>query len=73
LSRSMAAARRLRAFMEESYQRTGDIKKAADEVSDFILKEAPDFFPREVMLVIAEQMVKCIAKGLSSEVTGYGK
>ncbi|MFC1822710.1 MBL fold metallo-hydrolase [Thermodesulfobacteriota bacterium] len=65
LPRSIEAAQKLRARIEASYSRTRDIKKASEEVTDYFMNEVPVFFfPREVMFVVVEQMVKCIARDL---------
>jgi glyoxylase-like metal-dependent hydrolase (beta-lactamase superfamily II) len=60
---AIEAAKRTRTQLEESYRRTQDIKKSTEEMTDVLLKDTPPgFMPREVMALIAGQMVKYIAK-----------
>jgi glyoxylase-like metal-dependent hydrolase (beta-lactamase superfamily II) len=68
LPSTIASAKRTRVLMEESYRRTGDVEKSTDEIADILLKEAPGaFFSRDILFIIARQMVKYIAKTLEGE------
>jgi glyoxylase-like metal-dependent hydrolase (beta-lactamase superfamily II) len=63
MPRSIEAAREARQLMEESYRRTGDAEESTKELTDLIMKNAPDYFlPREVMAMVIGQMMKYIAK-----------
>ncbi len=63
MPRSIEAARETRQLMEESYRRTGDAEESTKELTDLIMKNAPDYFlPREVMAMVIGQMMKYIAK-----------
>ncbi len=63
LSKSIEAAKKTRAFMEESYRRTRDVEKSTEELTDYVVKSNPeDFLPREVHAIVAGQMMRYIAK-----------
>jgi glyoxylase-like metal-dependent hydrolase (beta-lactamase superfamily II) len=63
MPRSIEAARETRRLMEESYARTGDAEKSTAELTDLIMKRAPEYFlPREVMSMVIGQMMRYIAK-----------
>jgi hypothetical protein len=49
-------------MLEESYRRTRDIDKSAEEITDILVKETPaPFIPREVRATVVGQMLKFIA------------
>ena len=63
MPRSIEAAKETRRLMEESYARTGDAEKSTAELTDLIMKRAPEYFlPREVMSMVIGQMMRYIAK-----------
>jgi glyoxylase-like metal-dependent hydrolase (beta-lactamase superfamily II) len=63
MPRSIAAAKETRRLLEESYSRTQDVEKSTQELTDLIMKRAPDYFlPRQVMAMVIGQMMKYIAK-----------
>jgi glyoxylase-like metal-dependent hydrolase (beta-lactamase superfamily II) len=63
MAKSIAAARETRKLLEESYSRTRDVEESTRELTDLIMKRAPDYFlPREVMAMVIGQMMKYIAK-----------
>ena len=63
LKKAVAAAGETRHLIETSYARTGDVHKSTNEVTDLLLAEAPgDFLPREVVVMVAGQMVRFIAR-----------
>jgi len=64
LQKSMAAARTTRAALEQTYADTGgDAEKTAEKITDYMMARAPaDFLPREVIALVAGQMVRFIAK-----------
>ena len=63
MPRSIAAARETRKLLEESYSRTQNAEESTRELTDLIMKRAPDYFlPREVMAMVIGQMMKYIAK-----------
>ena len=63
LPRSLEAAREARAAMEESYRRTGDVKKTAHEITRSILDRTPgNFLIEDVLFVVMERMVKFVVK-----------
>jgi glyoxylase-like metal-dependent hydrolase (beta-lactamase superfamily II) len=60
---SIDAAKRTRSLIEESYRRTGDVEKSAEEITGIIREEAPDYFlDPEIVALVARQMVRYIAK-----------
>ena len=62
LARSIAAAEKERAMLEESYMRTRDIKVSAKEITDILVKEMPaPFIPRQVRERVVSQMLRFIA------------
>jgi glyoxylase-like metal-dependent hydrolase (beta-lactamase superfamily II) len=63
LTQSMAAANELRRMMEVSLTRTKDVEKSIMEMTDLFMTWIPEgFMPREVIAVVAGQMVKNVAK-----------
>jgi len=63
LKRTMDAAQKTRAAIEEILDRTGDEKAAMEEVTDLIMAGAPDYFlPREIMMTVTAQMTRFIAQ-----------
>ena len=63
MPKSIAAARETRKLLEESYSRTQNAEESTRELTDLIMKRAPDYFlPREVMAMVIGQMMKYIAK-----------
>ena len=63
LGKAMAAAAATRRDLEETYAATGDAARTAEIVTDRIMAEAPKgFLPREVVAIVAGQMVHFIAK-----------
>jgi len=62
IPRSIEAAQRERALLEESYRRTRDIEKSTEEITDILVKETPAaFIPREVRATVVSQMLRFIA------------
>jgi 2-aminobenzoylacetyl-CoA thioesterase len=67
LSEAMAAAAETRHVLEATYAATGDEARTAAIITDRIMAEAPvDFLPREVVALVAGQMVHYIAKTMSA-------
>ncbi len=65
--RSIEAAKKERAMLEESYMRTRDIKKSTKEITDILVKETPaPFIPREVRATVVSQMLRFIARKIDS-------
>jgi len=63
LQKSMLSAEETRKMLEESLLRTKDIKKSTLEITDRIMEKAPqDFLPREVIAIVAGQMLRYISK-----------
>ena len=63
LDRTIVAAAETRQILEEVFARTGDVHRTTLEITDRIMAEAPEgFLPREVVTIIAGQMVNFIAK-----------
>ncbi|MCU0596317.1 MAG: MBL fold metallo-hydrolase [Desulfobacterota bacterium] len=63
LLRSIEAAREARSAMLESYRRTGDVTKTAQEITRSILDRTPgNFLIEDVLFVVMERMVKFIVK-----------
>jgi glyoxylase-like metal-dependent hydrolase (beta-lactamase superfamily II) len=63
LPKSVQAAKEARAAMEESYRRTGNVKKTAQEITRSILDRTPgNFLVEDVLFVVMERMVKFIVK-----------
>ncbi len=63
MPRSIHAAKETRRLMEESFRRTGDVQKSTAELTDLIMRRAPEYFlPREVMEMVIGQMMRYIAK-----------
>lgn len=63
MPRSIEAAKETRRLMEESFARTRDAQKSTEELTDLIMKRAPEYFlPREVMAMVIGQMMRYIAK-----------
>ena len=62
IPRAIEAAKKERTMLEESYRRTRDIDKSAEEITDILVKETPaPFIPREVRATVVGQMLKFIA------------
>lgn len=62
LQRSIQAAKRERAMLEESYRRTRDIEKSTEEITDILVKETPaPFIPRAVRETVVRQMLTFLA------------
>ncbi len=62
LTRSIQAAKRERAMLEESYRRTRDIEKSTEEITDILVRETPaPFIPRAVRSTVVSQMLKFLA------------
>jgi len=67
LPNSIEAAKKMRAMLEESYRRSGDVNKSTEEITEMFIKEAPDYFlPREVVGMVVGMMVKNIARAIDS-------
>jgi len=67
LPRSIEAAKETRRLMEESFKRTRDVQKSTEELTDLIMRRAPEYFlPKEVMEMVIGQMMRYIAKTLST-------
>jgi glyoxylase-like metal-dependent hydrolase (beta-lactamase superfamily II) len=67
LPRSIEAAIKERAMLEESYKRTRDIKKSTDEITEILVRETPaPFIPREVRATVVGQMLKFIANKIET-------
>ena len=67
LQDAMAAAAETRQFLEATFTATGDEARTAAIITDRIMAEAPvDFLPREVVALVAGQMVHYIAKTMSA-------
>jgi glyoxylase-like metal-dependent hydrolase (beta-lactamase superfamily II) len=66
LQKAIAEASKTRKRIEESYRRTGDVKKSTEEVTHVFLSGAPkDFLPPEVLRLVAGQMVRYIARTMN--------
>jgi len=66
LKRAIEEARKTRRMIEESLRRTGDTEKSADEIAGVFLTGAPEgFLPRDVLRLVAGQMVRYIAKTMT--------
>ena len=64
---AIEVARKTRVLMEESYRRTGDLKKSTEEISKLLSKDAPDFFlSLGVISMVVGMMLKYIAKTLNN-------
>jgi len=62
LPRSIEAAIRERAMLEESFKRTRDIEKSTEEITDILVRETPaPFIPREVRATVVTQMLRYLA------------
>lgn len=62
-SRSIARAKEIRSLIEETYIRTRDVTRSAEEIVRRIISEAPEpFMRREILLLAFKPMVKYIAK-----------
>ena len=68
LQDALAAAAETRQILEATYAETGDEARTAAIITDRIMAEAPvDFLPREVVTLVAGQMVHYIAKTMSAD------
>jgi glyoxylase-like metal-dependent hydrolase (beta-lactamase superfamily II) len=66
LKKAIAAAAETRRSLEETYAETGDVAKTTQVLTDKIMGDAPvGFLPREVVAIVAGQMVNFIAKSKS--------
>lgn len=67
LQDALAAAAETRQFLEAAFTATGDEARTAAIITDRIMAEAPvDFLPREVVTLVAGQMVHYIAKTMAA-------
>jgi len=67
LQDAMAAAAETRQALEATYAQIGDEAQTTEVVTNSIMAEAPDgFLPREVVAIVAGQMVHYIAKTMST-------
>jgi len=63
----MSAAAGTRKALEAVYSETNDVVKTTEIITDGIMADAPiGFLPREVVAIVAGQMVNFIAKSKSS-------
>lgn len=63
LDRSIEAAAETRQTIEAIFAQSGDVTKATQDITDRIMADAPEgFLSREVVAIVAGQMVKFIAK-----------
>jgi 2-aminobenzoylacetyl-CoA thioesterase len=63
LKKSMAAAAETRKILEEAYAETRDVTRTTEMVTDSMAADAScDFLPREVVALVAAQMVRFIAR-----------
>lgn len=68
LERAIAAAAETRKAIEDAYAATGDVAKATRLVADRIMADAPcDFLPREVVALVAGQMVNYVARNRAAD------
>ena len=65
LRHAVADAAETRRFLEDTYAATGDADRTTAILTDRIMAAAPgDFLPREVVAIVAGQMVRFIAKAM---------
>ncbi len=65
LQKSISSAKETRKMLEESLLRTKDVKKSTLEITDRIMEKAPhDFLPRDVIAIVAGQMLRYISKAV---------
>ena len=63
LKRSIDFAKNARAVLEASYARTKDINKSTEEMTDMLMKNAPDdFLHRDIIALVTGQMLKYISR-----------
>ena len=63
LKKSMEAAVETRDIIETSYARLRNVEKCTDEVTNTLMERLPeDFMPRDIIALVAGQMVKFIAR-----------
>lgn len=63
IKKSMASAEETRDILETSYARFKDVEKCTDAVTDALMERLPDdFMPRDIIALVAGQMVKFIAR-----------
>jgi glyoxylase-like metal-dependent hydrolase (beta-lactamase superfamily II) len=68
LAASIEDARRTRRLLEETFARTGDARRATEEVVEALYAGAPgDFMPREVIEMVVGQMVRWAARATRGE------
>jgi 2-aminobenzoylacetyl-CoA thioesterase len=66
LGKAITAAAETRQVLETAYDETGDVAKTTEIITDGIMADAPKgFLPREVVAIVAGQMVNFIAKSKS--------
>jgi len=69
LTKSIAAAAETRNDLEAIYAETGDVARTTEILTDKVMGDAPvGFLPREVVAIVAGQMVHFIAKSKSASV-----
>jgi glyoxylase-like metal-dependent hydrolase (beta-lactamase superfamily II) len=74
LQDAMAAAAETRQGLEEALAEIGDVAKTTEIVTERIMAEAPGgFLPRDVVAIIAGQMVKFVAKSMSTTMASERK
>ena len=63
IKNSIVSAEETRDILETSYARLRDVEKCTDEVTDALMERLPeDFMPKDIITLVAGQMVKFIAK-----------
>jgi glyoxylase-like metal-dependent hydrolase (beta-lactamase superfamily II) len=67
MARSMESARTTRRLIEDTYRKTRDVNRTAQEVTDFFVEESSGYFlPREVMEMVVGQMTRYLVKTLNA-------
>jgi hypothetical protein len=67
LQDALVDAAATRSAIEATYAETGDVARTTAIVTDHIMTTAPqDFLPREVVSIVAGQMVRYIAQTLAT-------
>jgi len=68
LKKAMEETAKTRELLEDSYRRTGDIRKSTEEITKLFLAGAPEnFLSPEVVGIVAGQMVRHIAKTMKQQ------
>ncbi|MBU2499386.1 MAG: MBL fold metallo-hydrolase [Proteobacteria bacterium] len=68
LPRAIEEAKKTRALLEASYRRTRDVQKSTEEMTKiFMAQPPPGFLDREVIAIVAGQMVKHIARTMEEK------